>query len=194
MILNDIQIKELANKKNMINPFTDKNIHFAKINNIEYPIASHGLQPFGYDIVLSHEIDLHKSSHKVADPKNPSETIEYERLPVKFDETTKSSYVIMPPQSFALGRSVEYLKIPNNIVALVSNKSKYARCGLDASKNTAGQAGWEGNLTIELTNHLQQPLRVYVNEGICQLIFLKGEKPNKIYSGKYQKQVGLVKI
>ncbi len=112
-------------------------------------------------------------------------------LPVHRD--TDGVYVILPARSFALAHSVEHIKLPRNLTALVTNKSTPARGGLNNS-TTVGEAGWSGFYTWELVNLLPVPQRLYIGEGVAQILFLRGNPPRTSYAdrqGKYQDQAGL---
>ena len=190
MILNDAQIAKLCLQEEMIKPFHGRQISSGKI--------SSGLSSFGYDITLSGEEFLlyqnayygftsdGEPSSGIIDPKafNP------ELLQAIYDV---EDYFVLPPNSFVLAKTVETFKIPANVLAVFLAKSTYARCGLIPNV-TPAEPGWEGVLTLELTNCTPFPIKLYVNEGICQAIFLKGERPNVTYAdrkGKYQNQVNV---
>jgi len=179
MILNDRQIRKLCPQgtvyPSMIDPFCPKNDG----------TISNGLSSFGYDITLASELQLFvKDGDCIIDPKNFHPTL----LKLEGD------YFILPPNSFALGRTVERFIMPQDVIAICVGKSTYARCGLIINV-TPIEPGWEGYITLELHNTTPYFSRVYANEGIGQLLFFKGERPDVTYSdkkGKYQKQVGIV--
>ena len=171
-----IRKKSLENK--MITPFTD--------NQIRKGTISYGLSSYGYDIRVSDEYKIFTNvNNSIVDPK-------------KFDEKSfmdfKGDVCIVPPNSFALARSIEYFKIPRNVLTICLGKSTYARCGIIVNV-TPFEPEWEGHVTLEISNTTPLPAKIYANEGAAQFIFLKGnEKPEVSYSkrkGKYMKQRGV---
>ncbi len=173
MILSDKEILKLC-KKGMITPFESKQIRNGNI--------SFGLSSFGYDIRVGKEYKIFTNiNNTIVDPKN-------------FDQKSfidfKGDCCIIPPNSFALAKSLEYFKIPEDIIGIAVGKSTYARCGI-VTNVTPLEPGWEGYLTIEISNTTPLPAKIYSQEGIIQVIFLKGKKPRVSYKdrkGKYQKQ------
>ena len=172
MLLNDTQIAELVAKYDMIRPFVDK-----KTGDISY-----GLSSYGYDIRLSRELAIESDKNAIVDPK---------RCDKELFNYIKSSQIIMSPHSFILGKSVEYFKMPPDIIGLCLGKSTYARCGVIVNI-TPLEPGWEGYITIEISNTSKHPVRIYPMEGIAQIWFFKGKKCAHAYNGKYQKQQGIV--
>ena len=175
MILNDKQIKKLAEEEGMISPFLDKSVS----NGI-----SRGLQSFGYDIAVGSEFKIFTNikGNVVADPKNFSED---NFVTVKDEES-----IMIPPNSFALCHSLETFKMPRDVTGLVTLKSTWCRVGLGHPPSVL-EAGWTGVLVLELINHHSNPIRVYSNTGISQILFFRGEEPAISYSdknGKYQNQ------
>jgi dCTP deaminase len=177
LILTDSQIKELVQTHEMISPFFK--------GQIAKDVISYGLSSFGYDARLDNKFKFfpdHPVKEIVIDPKN-------------FDERAcldiETTSLIIPPNSFALGRTIELFKMPRDVVALCVGKSTYARCGLIVNV-TPLEPGWKGHVTLELTNSTPQPIKVYANEGICQFMFFKGARwPDITYAdrhGKYQDQ------
>ena len=174
MILNDKQIKKLA-EGGMITPFVDKSVS----NGI-----SMGLQSYGYDICVGSEFKIFTNikGNVVADPKNFSED---NFITVKNDES-----ILIPPNSFALCNSLETFKMPRDVTGLVTLKSTYCRVGLGHPPSVL-EAGWCGVLVLELVNHSSNPVRVYSNTGISQILFFRGEEAAVSYAdkkGKYQNQ------
>tara|TARA_B100000700_G_C14836525_1_gene757099 strand:+ start:124 stop:690 length:567 start_codon:yes stop_codon:yes gene_type:complete len=174
MILNDKQIKKLA-EEGMIKPFIDKSVS----NGI-----SMGLQSYGYDICVGSEFKIFTNikGNVVADPKNFSED---NFVTVKNEES-----ILIPPNSFALCHSRESFKMPRNVTGLVTLKSTYCRVGLGHPPSVL-EAGWCGVLVLELVNHSSNPVRVYSNTGISQILFFRGEEAAVSYAdkkGKYQNQ------
>lgn len=178
MILNDRQIRQLTEDTKMIDPFVEKQKHQG--------VISYGLSSFGYDIRVADEFKIFTNVHGAhVDPKNFSSELYVD---------IKGEFCLIPPNSFALARSVEYLKMPENIFAMAVGKSTYARCGI-ITNVTPMEPGWEGYITLEISNTTPVPAKVYANEGLVQLVFFKGDKPDFDYSvkgsGKYQKQSGI---
>jgi len=178
MLLNDRQIKELVRKHKMIEPFLD---HL-----VTDGVISYGLGSYGYDIRVADEFRIFTNvSATVVDPKN-------------FDSRSffdfKGPICIIPPNSFALGRSVEYFKIPRDVMALCVGKSTYARCGI-VCHVTPLESEWEGFVTIEISNTTPLPAKIYANEGICQVLFLQGDEMCEVSyadrQGKYMGQKGI---
>jgi dCTP deaminase len=186
MILNDSEIKELCDTQtdsDLIYPFID-----GKIREYNYrPVLSLGLSHFGYDIRLSSkEFKIfNRVPNKLVDPKNfDSDNL----VNAKLYENEFEGYFIIPPNSYALGVSVEHFSIPNNITGVAIGKSTYARCGIIVNV-TPLEAGWKGYLTIEISNSCSNDVKIYPNEGILQLLFLRGDTCNTSYNdGKYQNQ------
>jgi dCTP deaminase len=177
MILNDKQIIKLAEEHEMISPFVNKSV----ANGI-----SHGVNPFGYDLRCGSEFKIFTNiKGATADPKNFSED---NFITVKDEES-----ILIPPNSFALAASLEYFKMPRNVTGLVTAKSTYARCGLGVPP-TVLEAGWEGVLVLEFSNHTSNSIRLYANSGAAQILFFQGEQPEISYAdrdGKYQGQTGI---
>lgn len=177
MLLNDKQIRELAEKYRMIDPFAQKQKHEG--------VISYGLSSFGYDIRVAEEFKILTNIHgKHVDPKN--------FLPETYVDV-KGEVCLLPPNSFALARSVEYLRMPDDVFGIAVGKSTYARCGI-VTNVTPIEPGWEGHITLEISNTTSLPAKIYANEGIVQIVFFKGEKPDLAYNlkgGKYQNQKGI---
>ena len=179
MLLNDKQIRQLAEKHRMIDPFVEKQKHQG--------VISYGLSSFGYDIRVAEEFKIFTNVHsKHVDPKNFS--------PESYiDVKVTGDHCLIPPNSFALARSVEYMRMPEDVFAIAVCKSTYARCGI-VTNVTPIEPGWEGYITLEISNTTSLPAKIYANEGLVQLVFLKGEKPDLTYNlkgGKYHKQNGI---
>jgi len=177
-VLSDKWIKEMAKTHNMISPFEDKQVRGTKI--------SYGLSSFGYDARVSNEFKIFTNiNSEIIDPKN----FKQNNFVSKNGEEC-----IIPPNSFVLSSTVEYFKIPNNIMVICLGKSTYARCGIIVNV-TPLEPSWEGYVTLEFSNTTPLPAKIYANEGVAQFIFLKGnEKPNITYAdrnGKYMKQSGV---
>ena len=177
MILNDKQIKKLAEEEKMINPYV--------IENISQGI-SHGQDSFGYTLRCGSEFKIFTNiKGATADPKNFSED--------NFITVKNEDSILIPPNSFALAASLEQFKMPRNVTGLVTAKSTYARCGLGVPP-TVLEAGWEGILVLEFSNHTSNSIRLYANSGAAQILFFQGDQPNVSYAdrnGRYQGQTGI---
>ena len=177
-IQSDKWIRNMAKSHEMINPFEENQIRDNKI--------SYGLSSYGYDARVSNEFKIFTNvNSEVVDPKNFKQSNFISK---------KVSECIIPPNSFVLASTVEYFKIPNDIMVICLGKSTYARCGIIVNV-TPLEPGWEGYVTLEFSNTTPLPAKVYANEGAAQFIFLKGnEKPEVTYAdrdGKYMKQKGV---
>jgi dCTP deaminase len=177
-VLSDKWIKEMVRTNSMISPFEDKQVKNNKI--------SYGLSSFGYDARVSNEFKIFTNiNSEIVDPKNFKQN---NFISKKGDEC------IIPPNSFVLSSTVEYFRIPNDVMVICLGKSTYARCGIIVNV-TPLEPSWEGNVTLEFSNSTPLPAKIYANEGAAQFIFLKGnEKPEITYAdrnGKYMKQSGV---
>ncbi len=177
-VLSDKWIKEMVRTNNMISPFEDKQVRDNKI--------SYGLSSFGYDARVSNEFKIFTNvNSEIVDPKN---------FKLNNFISKKGDECIIPPNSFALSSTVEYFRIPNDVMVICLGKSTYARCGIIVNV-TPLEPSWEGNVTLEFSNSTPLPAKIYANEGAAQFIFLKGnEKPDITYAdrnGKYMKQSGV---
>lgn len=186
MLLNDRQIAALA-EEGMISPYTPSLIR--KIENLPQNVISYGQSSYGYDLRLS-PVEFLIFRHIpgiVMDPKNFNKS-NLESIELQHD--SNGSYFILPHHSYGLGVALERLKIPSYITCLFLGKSTYARLGVIANL-TPGEAGWQGNLTLEFSNSSGADCRIYANEGIVQALFFPGEPCNTSYEdrrGKYQNQ------
>ena len=177
-VLSDKWIKEMVRTNNMISPFENKQV---RGNNISY-----GLSSFGYDARVSNEFKIFTNiNSEIVDPKN---------FKLNNFISKKGDECIIPPNSFVLSSTVEYFRIPNDVMVICLGKSTYARCGIIVNV-TPLEPSWEGNVTLEFSNTTPLPAKIYANEGAAQFIFLKGnEKPDITYAdrnGKYMKQSGV---
>lgn len=178
MIMSDKWIRQMALEENMISPFVEKQRGSG--------VVSYGLSSYGYDARVSDEFKIFTNvNNAVVDPKNFS--------PESFVDR-QSDVCIIPPNSFALARTVEYFKIPRDILVICLGKSTYARCGIIVNV-TPLEPEWEGHVTLEFSNTTPLPAKIYANEGVCQFLFLKGNEPcetsYKDKSGKYMGQLGV---
>ena len=177
-IKSDRWIRKMALEHDMISPFNEKQMREG--------VISYGLSSYGYDLRVADEFKIFTNVNSTTvDPKH-------------FDEksfvTIQSDICMVPPNSFALARSVEYFKIPRDVLTICVGKSTYARCGIIVNV-TPLEPGWEGYLTLEISNTTPLPAKIYAGEGIAQLLFLEGdEEPSVAYAdrkGKYQHQTGV---
>lgn len=178
-IKSDTWIRRMATEHGMIEPFADRQVREGKI--------SFGVSSYGYDLRVSDEFKIFTNINStVVDPKN-------------FDERSfvevKGDVCIIPPNSFALAKSVEYFRIPRNILTVCVGKSTYARCGIIVNV-TPFEPEWEGFVTLEISNTTPLPAKVYANEGLCQILFFESDEVCEISykdkQGKYQSQTGIV--
>ena len=178
-IQSDRWIREHALKYGLIEPFSEKQVREG--------VVSYGLSSYGYDLRVSDEFKIFTNVNSaVIDPK-------------AFDErsfvSVRAGSVIIPPNSFALARSVEYFRIPRDVLAICVGKSTYARCGIIVNV-TPFEPEWEGFATLEISNTTPLPAKIYADEGLCQILFLSGNEPCETSyadrKGKYQKQQGIV--
>ena len=177
-VLSDKWIKEMVRTNNMISPFENKQVRGNRI--------SYGLSSFGYDARVSNEFKIFTNiNSEIVDPKN---------FKLNNFISKKGDECIIPPNSFVLSSTVEYFRIPNDVMVICLGKSTYARCGIIVNV-TPLEPSWEGNVTLEFSNTTPLPAKIYANEGAAQFIFLKGnEKPDITYAdrnGKYMKQFGV---
>lgn len=172
----DWWIREKA-LEGMITPFADRLVRDG--------VISYGLTSFGYDLRAATEWRIFVNAfNTVVDPKafDTASLVEFE-----------GEEVIIPPNSFVLARSVEYIKVPENVMVIAVGKSTYARTGIVANV-TPLEPGWEGHVTLEFSNTTPLPAKMYANEGVVQLLFFEGERPEVTYAdrkGKYQGQTGV---
>jgi len=179
MIKSDRWIRRMAQEHDMINPYSEKQVSEG--------VISFGVSSYGYDLRVADEFKIFTNVNStIVDPK-------------QFDErsfvTVNSDVAIIPPNSFALARSVEYFKIPRNVLTICVGKSTYARCGIIVNV-TPFEPEWEGFVTLEISNTTPLPAKIYANEGLCQILFFQSdemcETSYKDRKGKYQAQKGIV--
>ena len=177
-VMNDAWIKKQAENQAMISPFVDQQQRNS--------VISYGLSSFGYDARVADKFKVFTNVHAATvDPKN-------------FDKRSfvdmQTDVCIIPPNSFALAHTVEYFKIPEDVLVICVGKSTYARCGIIINV-TPLEPEWEGHVTIEISNTTPLPAKIYANEGIAQFLFLQGnDRCVTSYldkSGKYMKQTGV---
>jgi dCTP deaminase len=183
-VLSDVEITRYA-MAGMITPFVSSQVSRRSLMDGDN-VISYGVSSYGYDIRLAQEFKLFTNLKSgIIDPKN---------FDSGFLVDVIGNEIIIPPNSFALGRSMEYFDIPREIMTIVVGKSTYARCGT-ITNVTALESEWEGHVTIEISNTAPLPVKIYAGEGICQVIFLKSEVMcHTSYAdrhGKYQGQTGI---
>lgn len=181
-IKSDRWIEQMAREQGMISPFEANQVR-------EYNgerIISYGVSSYGYDVRCSNEFKLFTNINSaIVDPK-------------AFDENSfvdiQSDVCIIPPNSFALARTVEYFRIPREVLTICLGKSTYARCGIIVNV-TPLEPEWEGHVTLEFSNTTTLPAKIYANEGVAQMIFLSGDEVCAVSyrdrGGKYQGQTGV---
>ncbi len=177
-IKSDQWITRMAHEHRMIDPFAEAQVRDGCI--------SFGVSSYGYDMRVAREFKIFTNAlSTIVDPKafDPRSFVEIE-----------GDVCIVPPNSFALARSVEYFRIPRNVVTICVGKSTYARCGI-ITNVTPFEPEWEGHVTLEISNTTPLPAKIYANEGIAQVLFFEGDEPPltsyKDKKGKYQGQRGV---
>ncbi|MES3033052.1 MAG: dCTP deaminase [Gemmatimonadota bacterium] len=177
-IMNDAWIRRMALDHGMIEPYEDRQVRDG--------VISYGVSSYGYDMRVAREFKIFTNVlSSIVDPKDfdPRSFVEFE-----------GDSCIVPPNSFALARSVEYFRIPRDILTICVGKSTYARCGI-ITNVTPFEPEWEGFVTLEISNTTPLPAKIYANEGIAQVLFLQGNAPPDVSyrdkRGKYQAQVGI---
>lgn len=178
MIKSDRWIERMCREKKMIEPYEPAQVRQG--------VISYGVSSYGYDIRIADEFKVFSNlTGAVVDPKNFDSRM-------LFDFQGESC--LIPPNSFALGRTVEYFRIPRNVLTICVGKSSYARCGI-ITNVTPFEPEWEGFATLEISNTTTLPARIYANEGIAQLVFFEADEDcavsYKDKKGKYQAQVGV---
>jgi dCTP deaminase len=178
-VKNDRWIRKMVKEYDMINPFAESQVREG--------VISFGLSSYGYDLRVADEFKIFTNVNStIVDPKHFDE-----RSFVEF----RGPVCVVPPNSFALARSVEYFKIPRNVITVCVGKSTYARCGIIVNV-TPLEPEWEGFVTLEISNTAPLPARVYSNEGLCQIVFIGADELCEVSyrdkKGKYQAQKGIV--
>ncbi|UYN88948.1 MAG: dCTP deaminase [Anaerolineales bacterium] len=175
----DHWIEKMAREKGMIEPYEPAQVRQG--------VISYGVSSYGYDIRVADEFKIFTNVHSaVVDPKN-------------FDEKSmvdfRGDVCIVPPNSFALARTVEYFRIPRNVLTICLGKSTYARCGIIVNV-TPFEPEWEGFVTLEISNTTPLPAKIYANEGLAQVLFFEADEECRVSyadkKGKYQKQQSIV--
>jgi dCTP deaminase len=175
----DHWIRKMSLEHKMIEPFVD--------NQVRNGVISYGVSSYGYDVRVANEFKIFTNVFSATvDPKN-------------FDTNSMVDFVgdvcVVPPNSFALARTVEYFRIPRNVLTVCLGKSTYARCGIIVNV-TPFEPEWEGFVTLEISNTTPLPAKIYANEGLAQVLFFEADEPCEISyadkKGKYQKQQSIV--
>jgi len=175
----DHWIRKMAIEQKMIEPFAD--------SQVRNRVISYGLSSYGYDIRVANEFKIFTNVHStVVDPK-------------QFDLRSMVDFTgevcVIPPNSFALARTIEYFRIPRSVLTICLGKSTYARCGIIVNV-TPFEPEWEGYVTLEISNTTPLPARIYANEGIAQVLFFEADEPCETSyadkKGKYQAQQSIV--
>ncbi|HEY9077003.1 MAG TPA: dCTP deaminase [Anaerolineaceae bacterium] len=176
---NDLWITKMALEKGMIEPFVDKQVREG--------VISYGVSSYGYDIRVADEFKIFTNVFSaIVDPKhfNPNSMIDF-----------KGDVCVIPPNSFALARTVEYFRIPRSVLTICLGKSTYARCGIIVNV-TPFEPEWEGYVTLEISNTTPLPAKIYANEGIAQVLFFEGDEECAVSyadkKGKYQRQQQII--
>ena len=174
----DKWIRRMSLEHKMIEPFVDEQVRAG--------VVSYGLSSYGYDIRVADEFKVFTNVYNsLIDPKNFD--------PRSFVDI-KGDHCIVPPNSFALARTIEYFRIPRDVLTVCLGKSTYARCGIIVNV-TPFEPEWEGYVTIEISNTTPLPAKIYANEGIAQVLFFQSDEPcERSYAdkkGKYQAQTGV---
>ncbi len=178
MIKPDKWIKRMVKEYNMIEPFQEEQVKGGAI--------SYGVSSYGYDVRITDEFKIFTNINTtIVDPKDfdPESFVDF-----------KGDVCIIPPNSFALARSVEYFRIPRNVITMCVGKSTYARCGI-ITNVTPFEPEWEGFVTMEISNTTPLPAKIYANEGIAQVLFFESDEDCLVSyadkKGKYQSQTGI---
>lgn len=177
-VMPDTWIRQMATDHGMIEPFVESQKREG--------VISYGLSSYGYDARVADDFRIFTDvNNAIVDPKNFS--------PDGF-VSRKSDECIIPPNSFVLAHTIEYFRIPRDVLVVCLGKSTYARCGIIVNV-TPLEPEWEGQVTIEISNTTPLPARIYANEGICQFLFFKGDSPCETSyadrAGKYMGQNGV---
>lgn len=175
----DHWIRKMSLEHKMIEPFVDKQVRQG--------VISYGVSSYGYDVRVADEFMIFTNVHSaIVDPKNfdPKSMVEF-----------KGDVCVIPPNSFALARTVEYFRIPRNVLTICLGKSTYARCGLIVNV-TPFEPEWDGFVTLEISNTTPLPAKVYANEGLAQVLFFEADEECEVSyadkKGKYQGQQTIV--
>jgi dCTP deaminase len=178
-VMSDRWIRKMAQEQEMIKPFAESQVREG--------VISYGISSYGYDLRVADEFKIFTNVFSaVVDPKNfdPKSMVDF-----------KGEVCVIPPNSFALARSIEYFRIPRSVLTICLGKSTYARCGIIVNV-TPFEPEWEGYVTLEISNTTPLPARIYANEGIAQVLFFEADEVCKVSyadkKGKYQKQQSIM--
>lgn len=183
-VMSDVWIKKMAKVHGMISPFVENQ---QRVDEKKGKIISYGLSSYGYDARVSGDFKIFTNVNSATiDPKNFNDQ--------SFVDKKTDDVCIIPPNSFALAHTVEYFRIPRDVLVICVGKSTYARCGIIVNV-TPLEPEWEGHVTLEFSNTTPLPAIIYPNEGACQFIFIKGDEICETSyadrKGKYMGQVGV---
>jgi dCTP deaminase len=177
-VKSDRWIRRMAQEHRMIDPFTDEQVRQG--------VISYGLSSYGYDVRIADDFKVFTNINStIVDPKHfdPRSFVDF-----------KGEVCVIPPNSFALARTVEYFRIPRDVLVITLGKSTYARCGIIVNV-TPLEPEWEGIVTLEVSNTTPLPARIYAGEGVAQMLFFQSDEPCETSyadkKGKYQAQQGL---
>jgi dCTP deaminase len=177
-VKSDRWIRRMVSEKRMIEPFND--------GQVREGVISYGLSSYGYDVRIADDFKIFTNINStIVDPKrfDPRSFVDF-----------KGEVCVIPPNSFALARTVEYFRIPRDVLVITLGKSTYARCGIIVNV-TPLEPEWEGIVTLEVSNTTPLPARIYAGEGIAQMLFFQSDEPCEVSyadkKGKYQSQQGL---
>jgi dCTP deaminase len=183
MIKSDKWIRRMAENEGMIEPFEPGQVRYGQDGN---KLVSYGTSSYGYDVRCANEFKIFTNTHSaIVDPKNfdPNSFVDIQ-----------SDVCIIPPNSFALARTVEYFRIPRSVLTVCLGKSTYARCGIIVNV-TPLEPEWEGHVTLEFSNTTTLPAKIYANEGVAQMLFFESDEVCEMSyrdrGGKYQGQTGV---
>ncbi|HRY28846.1 MAG TPA: dCTP deaminase [Elusimicrobiota bacterium] len=178
-IKSDGWIRRMAREERMIEPFVESQVREG--------VISYGVSSYGYDIRVGNHFKVFTNAYgSVVDPKRFD--------PKSFVDISTDTFVVVPPNSFALAQTIEYFRIPRNVITVCLGKSTYARCGIIVNV-TPFEPEWEGFVTLEISNTTPLPARIYANEGIAQVLFFEADEVCEVSyadkKGKYQKQTAI---
>ena len=182
-IKSDKWISQMSKNNKMIEPFSENQVRIDEMGN---KLISYGVSSYGYDVRCSNEFKVFTNIHSaIVDPKSSDE---------KSFVDIESDICVIPPNSFALARTVEYFRIPRNVLTICLGKSTYARCGIIVNV-TPLEPEWEGHVTLEFSNTTNLPAKIYAGEGVAQMLFFESDEEcqtsYKDRGGKYQGQTGV---
>jgi dCTP deaminase len=179
----DVWIKRMAKSEGMIEPFSENQV---RVDENGEKLISYGVSSFGYDVRCANEFKVFTNIH--------SATVDAKVFDDNSFVDITSDVCIIPPNSFALARTVEYFRIPRNVLTICLGKSTYARCGIIVNV-TPLEPEWEGHVTLEFSNTTNLPAKIYAGEGVAQMIFLESDEECEVSykdrGGKYQGQTGV---